>query len=428
MSFFARSVCILSSALMTVSCADMSGVSTASQFVPAGCATGLYRSDDKAFVVITKSGDGFRYMFSNGSGGAIQDQDKTIACGADVVRLEIGDIWPKAHLIETNTQFQSKGAQLAGRLIEAPDADGTTPLILYAHGSEPLGWIDRARDPYQMVGRGVSVFVYDKRGTGMSEGEYSQNFPELADDLVAASAEAKKLAEGRFGRFGLFGLSQGGWIAPLAAQRVDAEFIGIGYGLVVDIREEDASQVEKELRDAGYGDAEVAKAKIITDATGKLAASGYQEGLEEMDAARRKFGDEPWYQLVKGGFTGVLLGMSTDDLRENGIPHFDRLNIDWTLDPVEVLGKVTVRQLWALAGEDREAPVDLTIRRLKALREQGQDISIYLFPKTDHGMWEYTEVAGGKRERTRITSGYYDLMADWAKGELADEYGSASQE
>lgn len=108
---------------------------------------------------------------------------------------------------------------------------------------------DRARDPCQMVGRGVSVFVYDKRGTGLSEGDYTQNLPRLADDLVAASPTAKKLAEGRYGRFGLFSLSQGGWIAPPAAARAKAKFLRIGYGLVVDIAEQDAAQVARQLRD-----------------------------------------------------------------------------------------------------------------------------------------------------------------------------------
>ncbi len=154
------------------------------------------------------------------------------------------------------------------RPLNAPRGAGkNTPLVFYAHGSENRGWVDSARDPYQMVGRGVSVFVYDKRGTGLSKGEYTQNFPRLADDLVAASREAKRLADGRYGRFGLVGLSQGGWIVPLAAARAKAEFLGIGYGLVVDIAEQDAAQVTKELRERGYGDDIIAKARTVTDIT-----------------------------------------------------------------------------------------------------------------------------------------------------------------
>ncbi|MEO0330545.1 MAG: alpha/beta hydrolase, partial [Bacteroidota bacterium] len=94
-------------------------------------------------------------------------------------------------------------------MIEPAVAGPETPLVIFAHGSERSGWLDTHRDPYQMVGRGLSVFVYDKRGTGASGGDYSQNVPRLAADLALAAAEAQRLAEGRFGRFGLIGLSQG---------------------------------------------------------------------------------------------------------------------------------------------------------------------------------------------------------------------------
>ncbi len=43
--------------------------------------------------------------------------------------------------------------------------------------------------PYMLVAQGVSVFVYDKRGTGASEGDYTQNFELLADDAAAAPLE-----------------------------------------------------------------------------------------------------------------------------------------------------------------------------------------------------------------------------------------------
>ena len=401
-----------------------SGEEQGPSFEAGPCSIGVYSRGGDSFVAVTAVGEEFRYTFSDGVTG--QSDDGTLVCGDGAVRLQDGTILPQVPIVQTDTQFESHGVVLVGQLLEPPEAGPDTPLVVYAHGSESVGWLGRARDPYQLVGRGVSVFVYDKRGTGLSGGAYTQNFPRLADDLVAASQEAKRLAAGRYGRFGLIGLSQGGWIAPLAADRVDADFIGIGYGLVVDIREEDAAEVELDLRQAGYGDEVVAQALTITDATARIVSSGYQDGLEDLDAARERFRDEPWYDLVQGSYTGTLLTMSTDDLRENGIPFYDSLEIDWSLDPVEVLRDVAVPQLWALAAEDREAPIDLTIERLSMLRNEGQDIAMYLFPDTDHGMWEFDEAEDGTRDFTRITDGFYDLMADWAKGELAGQYVRAS--
>ncbi|MBB5606161.1 MULTISPECIES: S9 family peptidase [unclassified Janthinobacterium] len=309
--------------------------------------------------------------------------------------------------------------------MEAPATGKQTPLVIYAHGSEESGWIDRARDPYQMVGRGVSVFVYDKRGTGLSEGEYTQNLPRLADDLVAASLTAKKLAEGRYGRFGLFGVSQGGWIAPLAATRAKAEFLGIGFGLVADIAEQDAEQVARQLHDQGYGDDIIAHGKTITDITARVVKSGYKDGLDELAKVQILYGKEPWFAAIKGGYTGVLLSIPVDELRSKGIPRFDKYDIDWSLKPLQVLSTVKVPQLWALAAEDRQAPVALTVERLSSLRKQGQDITMYLFPDTDHGMRNYTVAADGTRKYSNIAPGFYDLMADWAKGKLDGGYGKA---
>lgn len=264
--------------------------------------------------------------------------------------------------------------------------------------------------------------MYDKRGTGQSEGSYSQNFPQLADDLVAASVEAKRLAGDRFGSFGLFGFSQGGWIAPLAAERAGADYIGIGYGLVVDILEEDASQVELELREAGYGDDVIEKAKELTDVTARLAVSGYSDGLEDLVTLQTRYGNEDWFSLVRGGFSGVLLSMSANELEQNGVPMFDRLNIDWSIKPMAVLRDVNVPQLWVLAQNDREAPVSKTLDRLLALRGEGKDINIFMFPDTDHGMWEYNQGPDGGRDLTRVTNRYYDLLADWAKKSLQPTY------
>lgn len=394
----------------------------------ASCETGIFRKDKDTFVALTKAYRGFSYTFNDGITGNTEDANALVECKQHAILFGTKTIWPREEIVEKNTTFESDGILLAGRLMSPPRTGKHTPLVIYAHGSEDTGWIDRARDPYQMVGRGVSVFVYDKRGTGLSKGKYTQNFPLLADDLVAASREAKRLADGHYGRFGLYGLSQGGWIAPLAAGRAKAEFIGIGYGLAADIAEQDAAQVSKELRDRGYGDDVLTEARKITDVTARLVKSGYKDGLDELRAVQNEFGKEPWFHVIKGGYTGVILSMSADDLRKNGIPRFDNLGVDWSQNPMQVLEKIDVPQLWALGGEDRQAPIAATVGRLANLRKEGKEISIYVFPDTDHGMYNYAQAADFSRKHTRITAGFYDLMADWAKGTIGQKYGNAQRE
>lgn len=429
--------CVLAVAALTIGCTAMaratpSGPEGAASMAPvaAACETGIFRKDGASFIAITRSNKGYDYSFSDGTVGNANDASAVVACGAGAVRVRGQENWAKVAVAETNTVFVSDGVMLAGRLMAPPGADAHTPLVVIAHGSEEGGWIDRARDPYQMVGRGIAVFVYDKRGTGLSKGAYTQNLPQLGNDLVAAAQEAKRLARdqyGGYGRFGLFGLSQGGWVAPLAAVRAKAEFIGIGYGLAVDIAEQDAAQVSLELRERGLGEDVVAKGRMLSDTTARLVKSGYKDGLDELAAAQAQFGKEPWFARIKGGYTGVVLGMSVDDLRTRGIPHLDKLGVDWSLEPVQILAGFDVPQLWAFAGEDRQAPIALTLERLSALRKQGKDISIYIFPDTEHGMWNYVQAADLSRKHTRIAAGFYDLMADWARGGVEGRYGKAER-
>ncbi|MEM6748521.1 MAG: alpha/beta hydrolase [Pseudomonadota bacterium] len=417
---------LLAAGLLGCSDSTVGDADQAPEFVEAACQVGVYGSP-QSFVTITRRDSDFAYALSDGRRGRIGDEG-AVVCGDGAMRMEGSTVWEQRPLRITDTRFEADGVVLAGQLLESPDAGPETTLVVLAHGSEELGWIESVSYPYQLVGRDVSVFVYDKRGTGRSAGNYSQNFPQLADDLVAASGEAKRLAGDRFGRFGLFGFSQGGWIAPLAAERAGADFIGIGYGLVVDILEEDASQVELELREAGYSDYVIAEGKKITDVTARLAVSGYTDGLEELSAFQEQYGEEEWFTNIRGGFTGVILGMSAEELRTNGIPIFDRLNIDWSIKPMDVLRRVNVPQLWVLAASDREAPVSKTLERLQTLRGEGQDITIYMFPETDHGMWEYEQAADGTRSYTRVTDRYYDLLADWANDTLDQTYAASTEQ
>ncbi|MFK8014790.1 MAG: alpha/beta hydrolase family protein [Gammaproteobacteria bacterium] len=394
--------------------------------VSTACTVGIYGSTASFVAIMNRQGVD-RYSRSDGRAGRVAEDDR-VACHGNTLKIDGATVLERRAIRTTNSRFDVAGAVLAGQLMEPEEVGPNTPLVVYAHGSERLGWIESATDPYQMVGRGVSVFVYDKRGTGESTGTYSQNFPELADDLVAAAGEAKRLAAGRFGRFGLFGLSQGGWIAPLAAKRANADFLGIGYGLVVDILEEDAAQVELELTEAGYGKAVLAKARELTDVTARLAVSHYTDGLDDLDTLRARYRDQPWYSIVRGGFTGVILGISSNELRTKGIPMFDELNIDWSLDPMAILRDVETPQLWVLAEDDREAPFAKTLGRLQTIRREGRDITIHVFPRTDHGMWEYDQAADGTREYTQVTDGFYRLMSDWAKGVFAGPYGMSRLE
>src|SRR5262249_58636579 len=95
--------------------------------------------------------------------------------------------------------------------------------------------------------QGIGVFVYDKRGTGVSGGTYTQDFNVLAADAIAAMKQAKQLAGARLGRLGYQGGSQGGWVVPIAANEVPVDFAIISFGLAVTVLEEDQESVALDM-------------------------------------------------------------------------------------------------------------------------------------------------------------------------------------
>ena len=393
------------------------------------CAVGAYAGPGGDVVVLTETaqaaGD-LRYTFLDGRFG--RTGEPAVRCEQDAVQVSRqsgAERWPRVALRVTPARFRSGDVTLAGELIEPAATKKRYPLVVLVHGSENTASIHRNAYTYLLAAQGVAAFVFDKRGTGASGGSYNQNFVRLADDVVAASAEAKRLAKGRYSRFGLVGGSQGGWVAPRAANGAGAEFVAVGFGLLIDPLEEDSEQVATELRAMGYGEDVLRQAREVTDATGEIMAQHFESGYDQLAAVCAKYGSEPWFSRIKGEFTGDVLAANEAALRREGRAKHDNLDIIWRYDALGELRQVRARQLWVVAGADREAPPATTLERLRALRYEGRPIEVVVFPDTDHGMYEFEQEPDGARRYTRITEGYFRLLADWVKGVRKPPYGRA---
>jgi len=235
------------------------------------------------------------------------------------------------------------------------------------------------------------------------------------------------MAKGRISRAGYFGGSQGGWVAPLAATRSSADFVAVGFGLVVSPIDEDRAQMVDELRAAGYGEEAFADARRLSQATARLLTSGFTEGFEELSQLRDELQDQPWYGTVQGEYSGDMVRTSDAELRRIGRARFDNLELIWDYDAIGALRRLDAPLLWVLAGKDREAPIEDTRQALASLRAEGKPIDLYLFPDTDHGMVEFETLPDGTRRITRITDGYLRLLADWIKGEVHGSYGRGAR-
>lgn len=411
------------------------------------CHVGAWRLADGRVMALTPSqGDSLRYRLMDGRSGRLYPlgagrfesgegwtSRKPVAleaefgsCGSTKLRLQEARAaalsGARIPLERQDFLFSGPGIELAGRLVLPPGGTGT--VVVLAHGSEK----DSARRYYALQyflpAAGIGVLVYDKRGTGGSSGSYTQDFHLLAQDLVAAVGEARRRVPDA--RIGLLGGSQGGWIAPLAATLVPVDFVIAAYGMAEGPLAEDREEVQRELRELGYGPEAQARARELTDATGRVMVSRHASGFEELAEVKSRLRDEPWIGQVRGEYTASLVRWPGWLLKIVG-PFYDQ-GTSWEYEPVPVIKQVTSPMLWVLAGQDREAPSATTLEILRGLQPQPGRLDIAVFPTADHGIIEMSGKGSGRR-LLRHSEGYFDLLVAWIRGEAGGRrFGNAEIE
>jgi hypothetical protein len=411
------------------------------------CYLGSYRLADGSLVDVAPDGEMLRWVRFDGAAGMLHKAEDgtwkstlgwtdradgtTVSfpnCSASLI--EFGGISGKRAVFDVKpATFESHDTKLVGRLI-LPKGKGRVPIVVFLHGSEQSSSLG---DPSMIVNimqrmfaaEGVGAFIYDKRGTGSSGGEYTQDYSLLADDAVAALRTARKLAGARAGRIGYQGGSQGGWVAPLAANRASADFVIVSFGLAVNVIDEDQESVELQMREKGYPPGVIAKAREVASAAEYMFESDFKDGFDKLDQVKAKYGAEPWYKDVHGDFAFFVLQQPSNEALRALAPKFD-WHIPFHYDPMPVLREGKALQLWILGGEDYEAPSAETSRRLKSLIGEGLPFTLAYYPSAEHGMTLFETGKDGERTSTRYAPGYFRMMRDFARaGQLRGSYGDA---
>jgi uncharacterized protein len=322
------------------------------------------------------------------------------------------------------TSFQGAGVTLAGRLV-MPKGKDPVPIVVLVHGADRGSALEGGGAfalQRLFPSAGIGAFVYDKRGTGASSGKFTHDYLTLADDAIAAMREAKRLAGARAQRVGYLGTSQGGWVAPLAAKIEAVDFVMVAYGQAISPLDEDRSCLALDLTRRGYGADALAKAMEIADATSVVLLSNFREGYDQVEAVRQKYEKEPWFPLLHGNVSFLILQRPPAELKELGPTLFPGAPLQY--DPMPVLRNLRIPQLWLLGKDDIDAPSAETAARLRALAASGSPITTAMFRGAEHGMYEYEVAPDGTRLSTRQPEGYFRMMVDFIRdGRLRGSYG-----
>jgi len=129
---------------------------------------------------------------------------------------------------EVSFRNEEQNLDLAGMLF-VPDGRGPFAAVAIIHGA---GTSTRDNSWYlaltsYLQSNGVAVLLPDKRGSVKSEGDWhTSSMEDLATDTLAAVDFLKNQEMVKISKIGVIGMSQGGWIAPIAAnQSTNIEFI-----------------------------------------------------------------------------------------------------------------------------------------------------------------------------------------------------------
>ncbi|WP_306619557.1 alpha/beta hydrolase family protein [Chryseobacterium ginsenosidimutans] len=157
---------------------------------------------------------------------------------------------------EEEIKFSNADVSLSGVLFKPKKSEEPVPYVILVHRS---GWEDRETAWYHsmayiLASKGMGVLLYDKRGTDTSTGNFSlADLNDLAEDAASAFNYLKARNDLNYSKIGFLGASQGGWIIPLAANKVsNCGFAILVVGPAVSVYEQDINRVQYTLMDEGY--------------------------------------------------------------------------------------------------------------------------------------------------------------------------------
>lgn len=389
--------------------------------------TGLYSLQDNSQLIITPSyAPDFRYRKMDGASGRLYLQpDSSYISAPGWANKVAPNIFVK--FSRNGISFRENGKELRGiktQLKNIPVTFGDSlygelflppakprAVVVLQFGSGKESAVANNYVQYLLPGFDIAVFVFDKRGTGKSKGEYTADFIRMSKDMAAAVEKIRTMPAVRNVPLGIMGESQGGWVVPLTAALTKVDFVIASYSLAISPQEENRQEVIHALTDTAFR----RQAMAVAAVTDRLVETRFKDGLTELAALKNKYGQEEWYKKLGGDYTGLLANATDEQMAE--FKQLFSMDIDLEYDPLPALRKVKDPMLWVIAGKDTEAPNEETIARVKDLQAKGAPFDLVIFPDADHGMIE---------EDRGHSKGYFDLLKDWIlTRKISKQYGNA---
>lgn len=269
--------------------------------------------------------------------------------------------------------FQNEDVLLKGTLTK-PDAVGTYPVVIVAHTSSAG---TRDYGVYQhlaglLSSSGVAVFLFDRRGSGGSTGDFeTATFLDLAADMQAAINCLKRRSDIDPKHIGLWGMSQGGWIAPLTASiSADVSFVVAVSAVGVSPAEQMNYSAEFNLREKRFSEETIGQMLEL-----RGLVNMYYRGDADRIALQEKLDmahSEAWFSLA----------YLDETLPED--PAVSKWFQEMDFDPVPVMQKINVPVLLLYGERDPWVPIAKSIARWEEYCPN--DVTLHQIKDANHFM------------------------------------------
>ncbi|MET8995413.1 alpha/beta hydrolase [Amycolatopsis sp. NPDC004169] len=260
-----------------------------------------------------------------------------------------------ADVTNDEVSFRNGAVTLHGTVV-APPGGTKLPGLVMVHGSGAHSRDDYRDQAEAFARQGIATLIYDKRTEGYSQ--FERSYATLADDALAAVSALRKRSGVDPARVGVWGLSEGGWVAPLAASR--------------------SSDV----------------AFVVT-----LGANGVEPARQQSWAVEN--------QLRRLGMTGSIVPMASStmlrQLAGGGVfpePHYD---------PVPVLKSLRQPVLGLWGAKDVLTPPGEAVR---IFRDSVAHHTLRVFPDAQHQLRRTTD---GFDKLPGYAPGYLELVGSWVQ-------------
>ena len=154
--------------------------------------------------------------------------------------------------IHTKSFTFESGDDTLEATLHLPTGDGPHGIVVFVPGDGTADADPETLPVWEALARaGYATVKWDKPGVGESTGNWlDQDMEDRADEVIDVLNALADRTDVDVNNIGVIGVSQGGWVIPLVAERIDVDFF-VAWSTAINWTEQGRYYTERRLDDVG---------------------------------------------------------------------------------------------------------------------------------------------------------------------------------